>query len=557
MNYPVAYNNSGSVSGSLSKGNINVFISSSVTTTFQGKTFGPSSDIPSGGMLIIGNNNTNPLFWPINDLSNSASILDTVNKLPDRYNQVPFSNTSSALQYLVSSNKYFPLVGNEPLPNITTGEDVLFLDAGLFASYPETGSIWYNLSGNTYTGSLTNNPTFNSEGYFTFDGTDDWVNFGPSASALIQGKTNITIGLLFQSNTNLVLRSLFGTLRYGCGRNLGLVSSFNNLVFYNDYGGPEDPGGVCYAVGFSNYVTASTWIYAAATYDGTTTRVYGIKQGALSLATGTAKSGSTNVFSYNLEMGRGGFGQYLNGRVANAFIYNRTLTQQEILQNYYQAPIVTDGLVFAVDAGNLVSYESGSTTTYSLTGSLSGSLINGTGFSNVNGGSWVFDGVDDYITFGTSTLITTDFTIENWFSVNDALKEHYLINIGYNSLSSLLLTINTYGNGTFSADAYYRDAAGTVVNYSMGSGITEKIHHIVLTRSGATNIAYINGITTNTFNNSTTLASNLNLQLGWAIPRSKSSAYLQGNIFNSRIYNRALSAAEVAQNFKAQQNRFI
>jgi hypothetical protein len=45
--------------------------------------------------------------------------------------------------------------------------------------------------------------------------------------------------------------------------------------------------------------------------------------------------------------------------------------------------------------GNLVSYESGSTTTYSLTGSISGSLINGTGFTNNNGGAWNFDGTDD------------------------------------------------------------------------------------------------------------------------------------------------------------------
>jgi hypothetical protein len=74
--------------------------------------------------------------------------------------------------------------------------------------------------------------------------------------------------------------------------------------------------------------------------------------------------------------------------------------KHEIIQNYYGGPIVTDGLVLAVDAGNLVSYERGSTTTYSLTGSFTGSLQNGTGFSSNNGGAWSFDGTDDYITFG-------------------------------------------------------------------------------------------------------------------------------------------------------------
>jgi hypothetical protein len=56
-----------------------------------------------------------------------------------------------------------------------------------------------------------------------------------------------------------------------------------------------------------------------------------------------------------------------NGKISQAQVYNRVLSASEILQNYYGAPIVTDGLVFAVDAGNIVSYESGSTTTYSLT----------------------------------------------------------------------------------------------------------------------------------------------------------------------------------------------
>jgi len=219
-------------------------------------------------------------------------------------------------------------------PPVVTNGLVLYLDAANRISYVSGSTTWNNLNTGSVSGSLINGPTFDSAngGVIVFDGINDWVDFGSSGSNLIQGKTELTMGLFFQSNTNEVLRSLFGTLRYGCGRNLGLVSSFNNLVFYNDYGDPDT--GTCYAIGFSNYVTPNTWIFAAATYDGTTTRVYGIKQGTLSLATGTTKTGPTNIFPYNLEIGRGGFGQYLNGRVANAFIYNRALTQSEILQNY-------------------------------------------------------------------------------------------------------------------------------------------------------------------------------------------------------------------------------
>ena len=219
-------------------------------------------------------------------------------------------------------------------PKIVTDGLVLYLDAANPKSYVSGNTTTRSLVGSV-TGSLVNGVGFStgSNGSWVFDGSNDWIDLGSAGANLIQGKTELTMGLFFQSNTNLVLRSLFGTLRYGCGRNLGLVSSLNNLVFYNDYGNPET--GTCYAVGFDNYVVPNTWIYAVATYDGITTKVYGIKQGILSQATGTGfKSGPTNVFSYNLEIGRGGFGQYLTGDVANAFIYNRALTAAEILQNY-------------------------------------------------------------------------------------------------------------------------------------------------------------------------------------------------------------------------------
>ena len=59
--------------------------------------------------------------------------------------------------------------------------------------------------------------------------------------------------------------------------------------------------------------------------------------------------------------------------------------------------ITTDGLVFAVDAGNGQSYVSGSSDTFSLVSSNTGSIHNDVDFDLPNGGSWGFDGVDDII----------------------------------------------------------------------------------------------------------------------------------------------------------------
>ena len=63
------------------------------------------------------------------------------------------------------------------------------------------------------------------------------------------------------------------------------------------------------------------------------------------------------------------------------------------------APIVTDGLVFYVDAGNSNSYPGSGTTWTDLAGSNDGTLTNGPTFDSGNGGSIVFDGTDDYVNF--------------------------------------------------------------------------------------------------------------------------------------------------------------
>jgi hypothetical protein len=63
-------------------------------------------------------------------------------------------------------------------PNIVTDGLVLSLDAGNTKSYPGSGTIWYDKSGNGNNGTLTNGPTFNSAngGSIVFDGTDDYIN---------------------------------------------------------------------------------------------------------------------------------------------------------------------------------------------------------------------------------------------------------------------------------------------------------------------------------------------------------------------------------------------
>ena len=58
-------------------------------------------------------------------------------------------------------------------PNIVTNGLVLALDAASERSYPGSGTTWYDLSGQGAHAEAVNMPTYNSNGYFEFDGTND------------------------------------------------------------------------------------------------------------------------------------------------------------------------------------------------------------------------------------------------------------------------------------------------------------------------------------------------------------------------------------------------
>ena len=95
---------------------------------------------------------------------------------------------------------------------------------------------------------------------------------------------------------------------------------------------------------------------------------------------------------------------------------------------YAVPPIVTNGLVLYLDAANRQSYVSGSTTWFDATANgLSGSLVNGPTFNSANGGSIVFDGVDDFVSTNNSSSLTqagnTQFTAELWAKKTAADKD--------------------------------------------------------------------------------------------------------------------------------------
>lgn len=224
------------------------------------------------------------------------------------------------------------------------------------------------------------------------------------------------------------------------------------------------------------------------------------------------------------------------------------------LGSYAGPEIVDSGLVLALDAGNSKSYPGTGTTWTDLSGNgNTGTLTNGPTYSSSNGGSIVFDGIDDYVTISDSATTNTFSTITlevivKYTTTNNqiiAQKWNYGINAGY---GIELLNGSIYG--------YAVATAGNYAIVSTSSYPANNIYYMALTLNGATQTLYINGASA---------ASNSGGGIpsfgGYAFTLGRRSnvgadAKLTGNIYLTKIYNTALTADQILQNYNALRGRF-
>lgn len=226
--------------------------------------------------------------------------------------------------------------------------------------------------------------------------------------------------------------------------------------------------------------------------------------------------------------------------------------------------IVTDGLVLNLDAGWYPSYSGAGTTWKDLAGSNNGTLTNGPTFS---GSSIVFDGVDDYVTINNSLIFLNDdpFTSNTWIKPITGIESRT-----YAVIFTLKAT-STHWQVSYSSDVTYNllfSFAGT--STSVGT-INSSTSLIPLNTWGLVSVQYnggdkgvlsswkiyINGVEVSIRLTGFTGASSNTNSLGFR-PGSggASSNYFLGDISIHQIYNRALTASEVLQNYNATKGRF-
>ena len=216
--------------------------------------------------------------------------------------------------------------------------------------------------------------------------------------------------------------------------------------------------------------------------------------------------------------------------------------------------IVENGLVLCLDAANKLSYPGSGTTWTDLSGNNSnGTLTNGPTFSAGNQGSIVFDGANDYVVVGSKTYTYNGGSWEIWTKLNSINRQQ-----GFMGANVAPLYLNFYmGTNNLMRWEVIGNSSLTFLSINSTTVFTTGIwYHVIGTFNGVNNTLYINGVQETT---TTTGATN--------IPTTYTAALYLGdygagafpgaeNIAISRIYNRALSAAEVLQNYNATKSRF-
>jgi hypothetical protein len=424
--------------------------------------------------------------------------------------------------------------------NIVKSNLVLNLDSSNSVSYPTTGTTWTDLSGNGNHGTLVNGPTFDSTSKsIDFDGTNDYATINSVRNQII-GTTPFTINMLIKFNSFLDAFNCFFGVNTSSGANrlllgvdtVGAINVVKNGV--DEYSPSLLSLNQWYNISLSNSSSGVPNLY-----------VNGVLVPSID-AISTIPFANNDTWTIGAEYDNTSLSDYIDSNISQVSIYNKALSQSEVLQNYYQAPIVTSGLVMALDAGNLVSYSGDGTTWKDLTtNGFNGTLTNGPTFNSANGGSIDFDGTNDWCPVNSISLSNTTYTKIAWFNPDTATNN--IISGGSDGEHAFWMA------GTNNSLHAGHNGAWSTVSYSPGLMTGQWWCGAVTFNTTTGWKLYLNGQLVDTDPSTTTFTGGNVVRIA---AFQVGANLFNGKIATAHIYNRVLSDDEIAQNYNATKSRF-
>ena len=429
-------------------------------------------------------------------------------------------------------------------------------------------STWTDLSGNGNNGTVAGSPDtllfkqgytaskstdegrdnqgfplkYKNVGAVGFNGSDTYINLGfdPSETGRVFSESAFTVSAWVKSSNT--------TPGGGASDIQNIVGFPNNNVghfcIYTDgklgiwsYGGS--------AWRFSNTpLTSNQWHHVVLVFDGDDGAFYyldGVADSAELEFGGTAYQKECNL----RYIGAQDPSRYFNGQIANTQVYNRALTQTEIKQNFaaqanrFQVPrsIVTEGLVLNLDAGNPGSYPGSGTAWYDVSGNGCDFTLDGSGitYSASNGGIFSLTDPSNGGASTTSAITaSTSCTLVFWMKTTDGQALFWsgpAVDGGY---------LGAYRSG----NKFYNAAALGGASPTFYTNAVQRSNIYDFIRTGEWMMMEFKSV-----DMSSLTASHFNQYASYTFGGSSAVGKIM-------IYNRNLTSAESAQNFRVDRERF-
>ena len=431
--------------------------------------------------------------------------------------------------------------------SIITQNLAIWIDANNSSSYSGTGTSITDLSGNSRTQNLS------SAGQYTMlTGVKCFDCNSNSITAAVVGPTLPTSGFTYIAWARMQSSSASWRTLYRASPSdhaIIIEQGSNRLGMY------DNTASAFFPCGYNDVSSlADVWVQWSVTGDSSGQTFY-INAQQVGTTTQTA-AGNSHWYT-------GGIGNTQDfGYIANMELYTTILTQEQILQNYYNQlskfttpSIVTSNLVFWYDPNNSVSYPgSGSTVTNLANTSLAETLTNVTYTSPY----FTYNGSNATASVADNALLepgTGDFTLEAW--------------VYYSAITGSSRCIMSKTDGGNSADWSYglRTQTTGLTYMEVGNGTTTvtsptftastgQWYHIVgvWTNVASNSIAlYVNGVSQGSNSHSFTSVKNSThaLSFGSFDGGATFGQWFNGRMGITRMYSAALTGSQVLQNYNA------
>ena len=237
-------------------------------------------------------------------------------------------NSASAIAHYNGTNwQYFAATESPDVVYPTSLK--MYLDASDTTSYPGTGTTWFDLTSNANNGTI-NGATWNSGGYFDFDGSNDYVDINNFVNSFFNNAINkiFSVSIWFNPDQLPTSSTPFQLWQFGAWSN-GTIRAF--LLDNGKINFQSTTGGSSYVnqLNSSTSYSVGNWNNLVCVYDGTTKHLYL-----------NNNSPNSAVHNYDIQTNNGSIGKddsnsyYFNGKISKFNVYDTVLTQAEITAIY-------------------------------------------------------------------------------------------------------------------------------------------------------------------------------------------------------------------------------